>query len=131
MSLSGRRLGPCLLVPRDRWGSSSKRCSLDFGLLARATISDRGTHFQGYFDQVFQWLGVTNRLTTAYHPQGSDKAEVTNWQLKSILEKMVSQTRKERSTKLDDALWAYRTSYKTPRGDPSFFQLYPLFRSSS
>ncbi|KAI4340786.1 hypothetical protein MLD38_025592 [Melastoma candidum] len=33
-----------------------------------------------------------------------------------ILEKTVCPTRKDWSTKLDDALWAYRTSYKSPIG---------------
>ncbi|KAL4340549.1 hypothetical protein GQ457_08G025510 [Hibiscus cannabinus] len=42
------------------------------------------------------------------------KAEVSNREIKSILEKVVNPNRKDWSLRLDDALWAYRTTYKTP-----------------
>ncbi|GJT89900.1 reverse transcriptase domain-containing protein [Tanacetum coccineum] len=54
----------------------------------RAIISDRGTHFcNDKFDKVMSKYGVTHRENRA------------SW-----------------SDKLDDALWAFRTAYKTPIG---------------
>ncbi|GJT76622.1 reverse transcriptase domain-containing protein [Tanacetum coccineum] len=83
----------------------------------RAIISDRGTHFcNDKFDKVMSKYGVTHRLSTAYHPQTSGQVEVTNRGLKKILERTVGENRASWSDKLDDALWAFRTAYKTPIG---------------
>ncbi|GKA87853.1 reverse transcriptase domain-containing protein [Tanacetum coccineum] len=83
----------------------------------RAIISDRGTHFcNDKFDKVMSKYGVTHRLSTAYHPQTSGQVEMTNRGLKRILERTVGENRASWSDKLDDALWAFRTAYKTPIG---------------
>ncbi|GKB64980.1 reverse transcriptase domain-containing protein [Tanacetum coccineum] len=80
----------------------------------RAIISDRGTHFcNEKFDKVMSKYGVTHRLSTAYHPQTSGQVEVTNSRLKRILERTVGENRASWLDKLDDALWAFRTAYKT------------------
>ncbi|GJY07613.1 reverse transcriptase domain-containing protein [Tanacetum coccineum] len=60
--------------------------------------------------------GVTHLLSTAYHPQTSGQVEVTNRGLTRILERTVGENRASWSDKLDDALWAFRTAYKTPIG---------------
>ncbi|GJX44300.1 reverse transcriptase domain-containing protein [Tanacetum coccineum] len=83
----------------------------------RAIISDRGTHFcNDQFSKVMLKYGVTHRLATTYHPQTSGQVEVSNRGLKRILERTVGENRASWSDKLDDALWAFRTAYKTPIG---------------
>ncbi|GJS82786.1 reverse transcriptase domain-containing protein [Tanacetum coccineum] len=81
----------------------------------RAIISDRGTYFcNDQFAKVMLKYGVTHRLSTAYHPQTSGQVEVSNRGLKRILERTIGENRASWSDKLDDALWAFRTAYKTP-----------------
>ncbi|GJV18396.1 reverse transcriptase domain-containing protein, partial [Tanacetum coccineum] len=83
----------------------------------RAIISDRGTYFcNDQFTKVMLKYGVTHRLSTAYHPQTSGQVEVSNRGLKRILERTIGENRASWSDKLDDALWAFRTAYKTPIG---------------
>nr|GEW41710.1 reverse transcriptase domain-containing protein [Tanacetum cinerariifolium] len=47
-------------------------------------------------------------------PQKSIQVEVSNRGLKHILERAVGENRASWSDKLDDALWAFQTAYKTP-----------------
>nr|GEY66547.1 reverse transcriptase domain-containing protein [Tanacetum cinerariifolium] len=83
----------------------------------KAIISDRGTHFcNDQFARIMSKYGVTHRLSTAYHAQTSGQVEVTNRGLKRILEMTVGENRTLWSDKLKDALWAFRTAFKTPVG---------------
>ncbi|GJU72104.1 reverse transcriptase domain-containing protein [Tanacetum coccineum] len=84
---------------------------------SRAIISDRGTHFcNDQFAKVMLKYRVTHRLSTAYHPQTSGQVEVSNSGLKCILERTVGENHASWSDKLEDALWAFRTAFKTPIG---------------
>ncbi|GJR81093.1 reverse transcriptase domain-containing protein [Tanacetum coccineum] len=83
----------------------------------RAIISDRGTHFcNDQFSNVLKKYGVTHKLSTSYHPQTSGQVEVSNRGLKRILERTIGEHRARWADKLDDALWAFRTVFKTPIG---------------
>ena len=57
-----------------------------------------------------------HRVSLAYHPQSNGQAEVLNWEIKKILVKIVSATRKDWAKSIDDNLWAYRTTFKTLLG---------------
>jgi transposase InsO family protein len=83
----------------------------------RILISDGGTHFTGKnFKKCLSKLGIEHRVSTAYHQQTNGQAETSNKQLKSILNKTIEKGGKDWSKKLDGALWAYRTAFKTPIG---------------
>jgi transposase InsO family protein len=83
----------------------------------RILISDGGTHFTGKnFKKCFSKLGIEHRISTAYHPQTKGQAETSNRQLNSMLNKTIEKGGKDWSKKLDRALWAYQTAFKTPIG---------------
>ncbi|XP_022857225.1 uncharacterized protein LOC111378281 [Olea europaea var. sylvestris] len=65
----------------------------------RAIVSNGGTHFcNKLFNSLLAKYDVKHKLALGYHPQSNGQAE------------------KDWSLKLDDALWAYQTAFKTPIG---------------
>jgi hypothetical protein len=87
-----------------------------FGI-PRAIISDGGTHFCNKpFESLMKKYGITHKVATPYHPQTSGQVELANREIIQILEKTVNLNRKDWSLRLNDALWAYRTTYKTSLG---------------
>ena len=91
----------------------------------RALITDGGTHLcNKLVDKVLQKYGVRHRTLLAYHPQANGQVEVSNREIKPILEKTVNSSRKDWSKKIDDTLWAYRKTFKTPLGMSPFRLVY-------
>ena len=81
----------------------------------RTIISDGGSHFANkMFEKLMSGYGIKHVMSLAYHPQTNGQAEISNREIKKILEKTVSSSRKDWSLRLVDALWAYRIAYKTP-----------------
>ncbi|XP_021991618.1 uncharacterized protein LOC110888399 [Helianthus annuus] len=91
--------------------------------IPRVIISDGGSHFKNFnFGKLLKRYNVNHRIATPYHPQTSGQVEVSNRQIKEILMKTVRTDRQDWSSKLDDALWAYRR--------PTKFQLVQLLTGS-
>ncbi|GJS07975.1 reverse transcriptase domain-containing protein [Tanacetum coccineum] len=91
----------------------------------KALISNRGTHFcNSQLEKALQRYGMTHKLSMAYHPQSNGQTKVTNRAIKRILERSVGYNPKDWSEKLNDALWAFRTAYKTPTGCTPFRLVY-------
>ena len=77
----------------------------------RTIISDEEIHFTNkVFAKLMRKYGIRHVMGLSYHPQSNGQAEISNREIKKILEKTVNTSRKDWSIKLDDALWAYRTT---------------------
>ncbi|KAM1079821.1 hypothetical protein ACFX2B_014341 [Malus domestica] len=85
-----------------------------FGM-PRVIINDGGSHFcNRTIAALLRKYNANHKVSTPYHPQTNGQAEVSNREINQIQEKTIGPTRKDWSLRLEDALWAYRTAYKTP-----------------
>ncbi|GJT12826.1 putative nucleotidyltransferase, ribonuclease H [Tanacetum coccineum] len=56
--------------------------------IPKAIISDGGSHFKNFkFGKLLKHYGVNHRIATPYHPQTSGQVEVSNREIKRILER--------------------------------------------
>lgn len=91
----------------------------------RVLISNDDSHFcNSQLEKSLEDYGVKHKVTSAYHLQTNGQVEVSNREIKKILEKTVFASRKDWSLKLDEALWAYRTAFKAPIGLTPFQMVY-------
>ena len=63
-------------------------------------------------------------MSTIELHQSSGQVELSNREIKLILQKKFNRPRKNWSKKLDDALWAYRAAYKNPMGMSPYKMVY-------
>nr|XP_011459895.1 PREDICTED: uncharacterized protein LOC105350153 [Fragaria vesca subsp. vesca] len=88
-----------------------------FGM-PKFVISDGGSHFcNRTIEALMKKYGIKHKVATPYHPQTSGQVELSNREIKQILEKSVKSSRKDWSQRLDDALWCeedkeYYNQYK-------------------
>ncbi|XP_070015414.1 uncharacterized protein [Nicotiana sylvestris] len=91
----------------------------------RAILSNGGSHFcNKTFAGLLEKYGVKNKVATPYHPQSSGQVEVSNREIKNILAKTVNANRTDWSKKIDNELWAYRTTFKTPIGTSPYWLVF-------
>ena len=95
-----------------------------FGIPKRV-LSDNGTPFvNSHVRQLLASYGIDHAKSTPYYPKGNGQAEATNKTLLKVLSRMVHDNHKEWHDKLPLALWAYRTSKRSPTQATPFSLVY-------
>ena len=62
----------------------------------KTIISDRGSHFAiQVFDRLMSRYGIKHIMSLSYHPQTNGQAEISIKEIKKILEKTVSSSRRD------------------------------------
>ena len=67
----------------------------NYGAL-RTIISNEGNHFANIlFAKLLSRYGIRHAMGLAYHPRSNEQAEISNWEIKNILEKIMNTSRKD------------------------------------
>ena len=62
----------------------------------KTIISDEGSHFANkVFAKLMSGYGIRHVMGLAYHPQSNGQVEISNREIKKILEKIVNSSRKD------------------------------------
>ena len=73
--------------------------------MRRYLVTNGGSHFMhGGFRKTLAKYDVNHRIASAYHPKTSGQVELSNREIKSILQKAVNKSRKNWASKLTNAL---------------------------
>ncbi|CAL8991156.1 unnamed protein product, partial [Prunus brigantina] len=81
----------------------------------RYIITDNGKPFSNrLMDKLCKDFGFKQRNSSMYNALANGFAEAFNKTLCSLLKKVVGRTKKDWHERINEALWAYRTTYRTP-----------------
>ncbi|XP_059277863.1 uncharacterized protein LOC132032067 [Lycium ferocissimum] len=85
-----------------------------FGI-PRYIITDNGKPFDNkLMNKICDLFGFKQRKSSMYHAAANGLAEAFNKTLCNLLKKVVSKSKKDWHERMEEALWAYRTTYRTP-----------------
>ncbi|GJT19641.1 reverse transcriptase domain-containing protein [Tanacetum coccineum] len=108
----------------QKTGNISKRDEMPLNNIQSLLITYLNEPKLKLYQPMMPEYGVNHCFSTSYHPQTTSQVENTNRALKRILEKTIKDNPAIWSRKLDDALWAFRTAYKTPTGTTPYKLIY-------
>ncbi|KAG9446503.1 hypothetical protein H6P81_012631 [Aristolochia fimbriata] len=91
----------------------------------RYIVTDNGTPFRNrVMDRFCEKFRIQQRMSSAYNPATNGLAEAFNKTLCKILKKTVGAHKRSWDEKLPEALWAYRTTARTPTQSTPYSLVY-------
>ncbi|XP_059310221.1 uncharacterized protein LOC132061409 [Lycium ferocissimum] len=84
-------------------------------VIPRYIITDNGKPFDNkLMNKICDLFGFKQRKSSMYHAAANGLAEAFNKTLCNLLKKIVSKSKRDWHERMEEALWAYRTTYRTP-----------------
>jgi len=91
----------------------------------REIVTDQGAQFTSRLvEQMMERYKIRHRKSTPYHPQANGQVESTNKVIEGILTKTVHLHRRDWVDRLPEALWAYRTTWRSTTGHTPYELVY-------
>jgi hypothetical protein len=91
----------------------------------REIVTDQGAQFTSKLVQgIVDKYKIKHQKSTPYHPQANFQVESTNKTLESIMTKTIQMHRKDWSDNLNEAVWAYRITWKNRIGFTPYHLVY-------
>lgn len=88
-------------------------------------VTDQGAQFTSNFiTELMKQYNIRHQKSSPYHPKTNGQAEVTNREIEAILTKIVHLHRRDWNSRLLEAVWTYKTTWKTTSGFTPFQLLY-------
>ncbi|KAL0456031.1 UNVERIFIED_CONTAM: hypothetical protein Slati_0942300 [Sesamum latifolium] len=93
--------------------------------LSRYIITDNGKPFcNSLIDKLSQKFGFKQRNSSMYYAAANGLAEACNKTLCSLLKKVVAKSKRDWHERIGEALWAYRTTVRTPTQSTPYALVY-------
>ncbi|GLJ56020.1 hypothetical protein SUGI_1202750 [Cryptomeria japonica] len=88
-------------------------------------ITDNGLPFKNQdVRELYEKFHIQHRFSTPYYPQGIGQDKASNKNILRILTKTVNDVDRDWHVQLNLALWAHRTSIRTPTGSTPYSLVY-------
>ena len=88
-------------------------------------VTDNGGQFKNKdLKQLCKKFRIKQHWSSIYYPQGNGQAEASNKTLLKILHRTVHKSGRDWHLQINPALWAYRTTIRTPTGATPFSLVY-------
>lgn len=79
--------------------------------VSKELITNQGTQFTSNMtSELTKQYNIRHRKSSPYHPQVNGQEEVTNREIENILTKIVHLHYRDWTTRLQEAIWDYRTT---------------------
>ncbi|XP_019163577.1 PREDICTED: uncharacterized protein LOC109159921 [Ipomoea nil] len=95
-----------------------------FGI-QRYILTDNGKPFDNnLMDKICKLFDFKQRNSSAYYAAANGLAEVFNKTLCNLLKKVISKSKRDWHDRMEEALWAYRTTHRTPTQNSPYSLVY-------